>query len=120
MRRLCLDGSNRQPKFILLSLRDALARAGSIEGLALESALWCRYCAGTTEAGETIAANDPNWDALTLAAQEARGRPGAWLEQRAIYGDLGQDARFAEAFSRWLSHVWDNGTESALKAYLDG
>ncbi len=84
VRRLCFDGSNRQPKFICLSLADALQRGGSIEGLALESALWCRYCAGTTDAGETIEPNDPDWVTLTGVAQEARDRPEAWLGQRGI------------------------------------
>ena len=50
-RRLCLDGSNRQPKFILPSIRDALAAGGNIDGLALVSALWCRYCFGTEDDG---------------------------------------------------------------------
>ena len=44
IRRLCLDGSNRQPKFIMPSIADRLARGLPVEGLALASALWCRYC----------------------------------------------------------------------------
>ena len=47
--RLCLDGSNRQPKFIVPTLTDRLRDGTSIEGLALACALWCRYCEGTTE-----------------------------------------------------------------------
>lgn len=31
-RRLCPDGSNRQPKFIVPSIRDALAAGGSVAG----------------------------------------------------------------------------------------
>ncbi|MDP1577493.1 MAG: mannitol dehydrogenase family protein, partial [Cypionkella sp.] len=48
-RRLCLDGSNRQPKFIVPPLRDRLAAGQSCDGLALVSALWCRYCTGTSD-----------------------------------------------------------------------
>ncbi|SFE77785.1 mannitol dehydrogenase family protein [Roseivivax sediminis] len=118
VRRLCLDGSNRQPKFILLSLADALARGGAIDGLALESALWCRYCAGTTDTGETIAPNDPNWNSLQPVALAARERPQAWLEQRAIYGALGDEPRLREAFGRWLSLLWSEGTEATLRTYL--
>ena len=40
--RLCFDGSNRQPKFILPTVVDGLKSGGSIKGLALVSALWCR------------------------------------------------------------------------------
>ena len=60
-RRLCLDGSNRQPKFILPSVADGLAAGTPVEGLALVSALWARYCAGVFEDGAEIAPNDPNW-----------------------------------------------------------
>jgi mannitol 2-dehydrogenase len=49
VRRLCLDGSNRQPKFILPSTADRLRQGLSVTGLALESALWCRYCYGVTD-----------------------------------------------------------------------
>ncbi|SHI85882.1 mannitol dehydrogenase family protein [Wenxinia saemankumensis] len=120
IRRLCLDGSNRQPKFILPTLRDALKAGGSVTGLALESALWCRYCAGTTDSGAEIAPNDPNWDALQAVAIEAKARPRAWLEQRAIYGDLADAAPFAEAFGHWLRLLWADGTEATLDAYLAG
>ncbi|MDF0597336.1 mannitol dehydrogenase family protein [Psychromarinibacter halotolerans] len=118
VRRLCLDGSNRQPKFIVPTLRDALKGDGPVEGLALESALWCRYCAGTTDSGAVIEPNDPNWDALVPVALAARERPQAWLEQKAIYGDLGDDARFAEPFARWLGMLWDKGTAATLRTYL--
>ncbi|NDV01597.1 mannitol dehydrogenase family protein [Pseudoroseicyclus tamaricis] len=118
IRRLCLDGSNRQPKFIVPTLRDALKQGGSIEGLALESALWCRYCAGTTDSGAEIAPNDPAWDRLVPWALEAKERPEAWLEMKGIYGELGADPRFAEAFARWLRHLWAEGTEATLRAYL--
>ena len=53
MRRLCLDGSNRQPKFILpADRRPARRPAEGVTGLALDSALWCRYCFGATDSGK--------------------------------------------------------------------
>lgn len=119
VRRLCLDGSNRQPKFIVPTLRDALKAGGSIQGLALESALWCRYCAGVSDSGAEIAPNDPNWDKLQPVARQAKDRPGAWLEMEAIYGDLARDGRFAGAFARWLTMLWSAGTEATLKTYLE-
>ena len=117
-RRLCLDGSNRQPKFIIPSIRDNLARGVVPKGLVLASALWCRYCAGTDENGAVIEPNDPDWDRLTRVAQEARACPAAWLEQRAIYGDLADNAEFVEAFTQTLNDVWKNGTAATIRAYL--
>ncbi len=117
--RLCFDGSNRQPKFILPTLRAALATGGRIEGLALECALWCRYCAGISDSGAIIPPNDPDWAALTIRAQAARETPGIWLELEAVYGDLAGNDRFAEAFARWLNALGRDGTAATLRAYLD-
>ncbi|WP_112311918.1 mannitol dehydrogenase family protein [Pseudogemmobacter bohemicus] len=117
-RRLCLDGSNRQPKFIIPSLRDALALGGPVEGLALVSALWCRYCAGVTDGGAVISPNDPDWERLTALAVQARAQPELWLAQRAIYGETGADPRFAEAFARRLRQLWSEGTRATLSDYL--
>jgi mannitol 2-dehydrogenase len=71
-RRLCLDGSNRQPKFIVPVIADNLKAGRSIEGCALESALWCRYCYGVSDSGKVIEPNDPNWDRLQALAHHGR------------------------------------------------
>ena len=117
-RRLCLDGSNRQPKFIVPSVRDALAAGGSVEGLALVSALWARYCFGTTDSGTPIAPNDPNWDVLQALATLAKSDPAAWLAQETIYGETARDPRFVAAFTAWLKMLWATGTKTTLETYL--
>lgn len=118
VRRLCLDGSNRQPKFIIPTIADRIAQGLPVDGLALESALWCRYCAGVTDSGQVIEANDPNWDQLRDTAQRAKEDPSAWLAMSDIYGATGRDPVFAAAFAEWLDHLWQQGTESALRTYL--
>jgi len=120
VRRLCFDGSNRQPKFILPSLSDALVDGAPLGGLALASALWCRYCAGTTEAGAQITPNDPDWARLTEVAQAARARPAAWLEMTDVYGRLGSEPRFSAAFGTALGVIWSDGVRAALARYLSG
>jgi Mannitol-1-phosphate/altronate dehydrogenases len=75
VRRLALDGSNRQPKFIIPSALDRAQRQQSVSGLSLVSALWCRYCYGTTESGAVIEPNDPSWDRLTAQAKLAKADP---------------------------------------------
>merc|ERR1712226_368915 len=83
--RICFDGLNRQPKFIVPVANDILAGSSSssskVDGLALVSALWCRYCQGTTESGKVIAPNDPEWDKLTKLAMEVKQskNPILWL-----------------------------------------
>jgi mannitol 2-dehydrogenase len=118
VRRLCLDGSNRQPKFIVPSIRDGLAAGRDVAGLVLLSALWCRYCHGTSESGAMIAANDPNWSMLTARAALARDTPQAWLDMAEVYGPLGQDARLSAAFAAALRDVWARGSRAVIAAYL--
>jgi mannitol 2-dehydrogenase len=117
-RRLCLDGTNRQPKFILPSVADGLKAGVPVEGLALCSALWARYCAGTFEDGTPIEPNDPDWDALTRRAAQAKADPAAWLANREVYGDLAQAAPFADAFRRWLPKLWADGTAATIRSYI--
>lgn len=116
--RLCLDGANRQPKFILPSVEARLAAGQSISGLALVSALWCRYCYGTTDAGTVIAPNDPQWDRLTAQAGLARENPRVWLQMADIYGALASQEDFAQAFEQSLNTIWKKGAAATLQAYL--
>lgn len=118
VRRLALDGSNRQPKFILPSASDRLAAGKSVTGLALVSALWCRYCYGTTDSGVSIEPNDPNWDRLTVQAAAARSDPNAWLAMTDIFGDLAGDPTYATAFGNALTALWSDGTKATLERYL--
>jgi mannitol 2-dehydrogenase len=116
--RLCLDGSNRQPKFILPTARDRLKAGRSASGLALCSALWCRYCYGETESGKPIPPNDPNWDRLQATARPARTDPKAWLAMSDIFGDLAKNPTYSEAFSPALTSLWTKGVRSTLADYL--
>jgi mannitol 2-dehydrogenase len=120
IRRLCLDGSNRQPKFIIPAIADRLKAGKKIEGLALASALWCRYCYGTTDSGKAIEPNDPSWDRMTVTAKAARDDPSAWLAMGDIYGAVGKETVFAEAFARWLAALWADGTRKTLQRYIGG
>ena len=115
--RLCLDGSNRQPKFVLPVLRQALAENRHYKGLSLEVALWCRYCAGTDEAGNSIPPNDDNAADLKARALAAKTDPQAFLSNTLVFGTLGQDARFTSAFAAALASLWSNGVEATLNAY---
>jgi mannitol 2-dehydrogenase len=118
--RLCLDGSNRQPKFILPSAADRLAAGKGVTGLALVSALWARYCYGESDSGKVIPPNDPNWDRLTKLAKEARVRPEAWLSMTDIFGPLATNPAYVAAFTTALSSLWARGTTATLEAYLTG
>ncbi len=118
--RLAFDGSNRQPKFIVPVIADQLKAGRSIKGLALESALWCRHCSGTTASGKPISANDPMWDRLQAKAHEAKGNPKAWLAMADIYGDVGEAPQMQAAFGSALNAIWEKGTVKVLEEYVGG
>ena len=88
------------------------------KGLALASALWCRYCYGETEIGKPIPPNDPSWDRLQQAAKTARNDPRAFLQSRHIFGDLANNPNYIRAFSDALSALWARGVRSTLADYL--
>ncbi|GKY95911.1 hypothetical protein MPSEU_000551700 [Mayamaea pseudoterrestris] len=120
--RICFDGSNRQGKFIVPCVAQAI-KEGNVErtnGLALVCALWCRYCQGKTESGETIPSNDPDWDNLQKVAEETFTKnPNAWLRMENVYGKtVGNDEGFRENFATWVKVIADNGVEAAMKQYI--
>jgi mannitol 2-dehydrogenase len=118
--RLCHDGSNRQPKFILPSVADRLKASQSVTGLALVSALWARYCYGETDSGKPIAPNDPSWARLNVQAKLAKDDPRRWLEMTDIFGPIAADPRYVEAFSTALRSLHAVGTRETLTRYLAG
>ena len=119
-RRVAFDGSSRHTGFLHPIIRDAIAKNTPIDGLALVEALWARMCFGTREDGTAIAPNDPIWDKLVAVAAVAKDNPQAWLEQRALYGGIADDARFSQSFGRWLEQIWGQGAAAALQSYIDG
>ncbi|KRB80684.1 mannitol dehydrogenase [Sphingomonas sp. Root710] len=115
--RLCHDGANRQPKFIVPAIRTALDEGLPVNGLALASALWCRYCAGTRDDGAAILSEDPRWPQLNRVARAARSEPGVWLDQRDIYGSVGENPVFREAFARALRRIYGAGVAATLASF---
>ena len=117
--RLAFSGSDRQPKFILPTLQDALDANSSIDGLALELALWCRYCTCTTESNETIELEDKYAAELQSRAIEATKRPNAFLEFTEVFGKLGENSKLTDTFARWLRVIHEKGVRAAITQYVD-
>ena len=119
IQRLCQDGSNSQTQFILPTTADRLKAGKSITGLSLVSALWCRFCEGTTDSGKPTNYLDANAERLKMEAVKARSDPGAFLAMSDIFGDVGTSPIFAQSFSRILKTLWDKGARETLKLYLN-
>lgn len=117
--RICLHGSAKVPKFILPTIREQLARGGSVRRLSLAVASWCRFLAGTDEQGNPIEINDPMADELHRQAKAAGQDPKLFLEMREIFGDdLPQSRVFVEEVSQALRSLYDVGSKATLARYL--
>ena len=116
--RLCQDGSDRQPKFLQPTMRERLERGMKIDGLALATAFWCRYCYGENEAKEPIEVHDESAVELRSLAADARKHPEAFLEFEKAFSGIADSRKFREAFHNNLTAVWDLGTREVLKRYV--
>lgn len=113
--RLCLDGSNRQPKFILPTVRDRLTAGAPVGGLALEVALWMTYCAEAGGLGAPVL-DDERAAELTAAA---RAGVDAFLDIDDVFGDLARPD-FAGPVQQARSRIEKAGVRGALQDYAAG
>ena len=112
--RLCLNGSAKIPKFVLVSLRDQLQLGGAIDYLSLTVAAWCRYLTSRDRQGQLIPIDDPLADILTQHACLSELDPRPLLSISEIFGDLVQSPRFFEAVADQLRSLHDFGAKGTL------
>ena len=118
--RICFGGASNQPKFTIPVAEDNLKAGRGVDGIALVSAMWCRYCQGKTESGADIAPNDPQWDRLQETALKAADEPTAWLtELTDVYGEVGKHPEFASRFTKWMKIIQSQGVVSAMGEYTE-
>ena len=110
--RLCAESSDRIPKWLLPVIRHNLANGGEIERSAAVVASWARYAEGTDERGEPIDIVDPLKDRVCANAQAGR-----FIEDRELFGDLADDARFRAAYDAALDSLHEHGARKTLERY---
>ncbi|MGJ3249272.1 MAG: mannitol dehydrogenase family protein [Elainellaceae cyanobacterium] len=116
--RLCLNGSDKLPKFILGSLRDKLTQDESITYLSFEIALWFRYLNGTDEQGRSLPIDDPMASLLTEKALIGKDDPTPLLTIETIFGDLSDSSAFVTAVTHHLRQLYALGTRETLSRLL--
>jgi len=117
--RLCLDGSNRQPKFILPTIQDRLDRGLPITGLALETALWCRFCLGEDEDGHKLALEDEKAEVLKAWADSVFAQKGD-MHIPDLFGPLSSDPVFVREFRTAAQMLQKSGVAKTLAVYVSG
>ena len=116
--RIAEEGSERQPKFILPAVMDALGAGKSVDGFALEIALWCRYCLGEDEQGKLITVKDLKAEELFQYSKASKTRSDAFLENIDVFGSIGKNALFSEPFCYWLRCILRLGVRGTIRKYV--
>lgn len=116
--RLATDGSDRMPKFLLPSLKEALESGQPHRLLTFAVAGWFRYLRGTDEQGQTIAIADPLADELRARANQSKDDPRPLLALRSLFGELGQNEAFVAALRADLRALDAQGARAALSSVL--
>nr|WP_297458901.1 mannitol dehydrogenase family protein [uncultured Halomonas sp.] len=116
--RLCAESSDRIPKWLLPVIRERLDCGGDIRRSAAVVASWARYAEGMDEQGEPIAIVDRLKDELMAAAKDNRMHPTAFIDNRRLFGDLVDDARFRDAYLDALKRLHTQGARGTVEALL--
>lgn len=114
--RLCAESSDRIPKWLLPVIRKNLETGGDIVRSTAVVASWARYAEGVDELGQPIEIVDQLKDSLIPIAQSQRENPTAFIANRAVFGDLVDDDRFVEEYTRQLASLHENGARATLEA----
>lgn len=118
--RLCLNSSDKLPKFLLGSLRDQLEQAGSIESLSFTIAAWFRYLNGMDDQGRSLPIEDPMATTLREKAQSGGNDPTQLLDIKVLFGELSESEDFTVAVTNHLQQLYELGTQATLENLLVG
>ncbi|GAA1893297.1 mannitol dehydrogenase family protein [Williamsia serinedens] len=116
--RLCAESSDRIPQWMVPVVRERLAAGGSVDISAAVIATWTRYAEGVDEDGTPIDVVDRRAEQLTPLARDSRDDPRAFVGVRDLFGDLVDDPRFMDPYTRVLTSLRQNGTRATLEGLL--
>lgn len=116
--RLCAESSDRIPKWLVPVIRGQLDAGGGITLSAAIIASWARYAEALDEQGQPIAIVDALRDDLVAIAQNQRDHPLAFIQNRALFGDLSENERFVDAYSAALKRLHTVGVHETLRVLV--
>lgn len=116
--RICSDGSNKLPKFLLPTIREALQKGAPIKLMSLVVASWMRFMNGTDEKGQAIPMNDPRADSIQPIAKRGGESPSELLKVDEVFGDLGANEKFASEVGAALKDLYQLGARKTVQKYI--
>lgn len=118
--RLCFGSSDRIPKWLVPVVKENLESGAPIRLSAATIASWARYAEGVDEQGESIDVQDQLADSLVPLAKSQLDNPTAFIDNTALFGDLGKDQRFVDAYLWALNSLHADGARATLESLLHG
>ncbi|MCO8121524.1 mannitol dehydrogenase family protein [Stieleria sp. TO1_6] len=105
--RICLESSSKLPVFLLPTIHKNLEQGGPIDHAALVIAAWCYYSDHHTDRhGNALDVIDEQRAALQEAAKKTSSDPLAFIKLDSVFGNLANNARFAETYKRLLTQLY--------------
>ncbi len=113
--RLCLESSDRIPKWLVPVIEDNVRAHGELRRSALVVASWARYAEGVDEQGEPIDVVDHRKEQVMAAAARQREDPLAFLRDPTLFGGLVDTPDFTEPYRRSLESLHDKGARRTVE-----
>lgn len=114
--RLCLESSDRIPKWLVPVIHDQLAAGRSVRLSAAIVASWARYAEGTDEQGKPIEIVDNLRDVVKAAAKAQAHDPLAFVRNDTFFGDLAECELFVQPYRWALASLHSAGARATLDA----
>jgi len=114
--RLCLESSDRIPKWLLPVIRIRLESGQSVQLSAAVVASWARYADGYDENGDPIDVVDNVKEQVMANAARQHDDPTAFIADRSLFGDLIDDQRFVDPYLWALESLYEYGAQATLEA----
>ncbi|TWP33356.1 mannitol dehydrogenase family protein [Leekyejoonella antrihumi] len=118
--RLCLESSDRIPKWLVPVIEDNLRDGGRLRRSALVVASWARYAEGVDEQGEPIEVVDHRKEQVMAAAARQGEDPLAFLRDPTLFGSLVQAAAFTTPYRQSLESLHQEGARATLETLVAG
>jgi len=107
--RICLGSSSKLPVFLFPTVRENLARGGSIELAALVIAAWCCYSDRHADRfGNPLVINDELKDELHAAARGTSDDRLSFLRVESVFGDLVNNERFTKTYVSMVDRIYQS------------
>jgi mannitol 2-dehydrogenase len=117
--RVCMDGASKFPKFLVPTIVEQIKRGNNPHYCALAVGAWIRYLGGYDEKNKPITLQDALAIELKLSELAVKTKPSAKeiLSVNQVFGNLSENAQFAESVERVVKLLYEIGSTETLKQW---